>query len=92
MPRTPIKKGATTTKNGNGGTTKSTSQISLEEEAKEFRQKKKPESIPLTSREYLAGAFGAAILINTRGQAPWAEIKRSAYELADYMLEDDQLL
>ena len=90
MTTTPTGKGHTTSKNGNEDSTKPTTKTSLEKEAKQFTQKKKPKRLtPLTSRKYMAGMFGAALMINSRGQAPWSEIRRTAYELADYMLEDD---
>lgn len=90
MATTPTKKEPTASKNGNEGTTKATTKTSLEEEAKKFTQKKKPKRLsPLTSRKYFAGMFGAALMINSKGLAPWAEIRRTAYELADYMLEDE---
>jgi hypothetical protein len=37
----------------------------------------------------MAGMFGAALLINSKGLAPWSEIRRTAYEFADFMLEDE---
>ena len=62
----------------------------LENEAKKYTQKKRtPKTVkPLTSRRYLAGQALAGLLPNSKGrQMP--EIKRSAYEWADYMLDDD---
>ena len=62
----------------------------LEQEAKKYtRKKRNPDMIkPLTARRYLAGQALAGLLPNSKGrQMP--EIKRSAYEWADYMLDDD---
>jgi len=90
MARTRSRKTRTTTKSGNEDSLKPTSTTSLEDEAKNFKQKKETKRlVPLTSRRYMAGMFGAALLINSRGTAPWSEIKRTAYDLADYMLDDE---
>lgn len=64
----------------------------LELEAKEYRQKKKkplPKIKPLTSRRYLAGQALAGILASGQGAGRMSEVKREAYDWADYMLEDD---
>jgi len=44
---------------------------------------------PLTARRYLAGQALAGMLSNSRGALNMSEVKRSAYEWADFMLEDD---
>jgi|TARA_R110000744_G_scaffold64017_4_gene131640 hypothetical protein len=63
----------------------------LENEAKKYTQKKRtPKTVkPLTSRRYLAGQALAGLLPNSRGLTQMSEIKRAAYEWADYMLDDD---
>ena len=43
---------------------------------------------PLTARRYLAGQALAGILANSRGTLNMSELRRSAYEWADFMLED----
>ena len=64
--------------------------IKLEKEAKAFRKKQTPKSLkPLTSRRYLAGQALAGLLARGRGFVNKADMKREAYEWADYMLEDD---
>jgi hypothetical protein len=63
----------------------------LEQEAKKYtRKKRNPDMIkPLTARRYLAGQALAGILSGSRGALNMSEVKRSAYEWADFMLEDD---
>jgi len=65
---------------------------SLEEEAKSYRQKKiKPplKDKPLTSRRYLAGQAMAALISRSPSSMHKADLKREAYEWADFMLEED---
>jgi len=63
----------------------------LEQEAKKYtRKKRNPDMIkPLTARRYLAGQALAGILSGSRGALNMSEVKRSAYEWADFMLEGD---
>jgi hypothetical protein len=63
----------------------------LEQEAKKYtRKKRNPDMIkPLTARRYLAGQALAGILSSSRGALNMSEVKRSAYEWADFILEDD---
>ena len=63
----------------------------LEQEAKKYtRKKRNPDMIkPLTARRYLAGQALAGMLSNSRGALNMSEVKRSAYEWADFRLEDD---
>ena len=63
----------------------------LEQEAKKYtRKKRNPDMIkPLTARRYLAGQALAGMLSNSRGAVNMSEVRRSAYEWADFMLEDD---
>jgi hypothetical protein len=63
----------------------------LEQEAKKYtRKKRNPDMIkPLTARRYLAGQALAGILSNSRGALNMSEVRRSAYEWADFMLEDE---
>lgn len=66
--------------------------LNLEEEAKKYRQKnKKPptKTKPLTARRFMAGQAMAALLSRSSGHTHKADIKREAYEWADYMLDDD---
>ena len=62
----------------------------LETEAKKYVQSKRtPKDIkPLTARRYIAGQALAGLLVNSRG-SQMSEIKKSAYEWADYMLDDE---
>jgi hypothetical protein len=65
---------------------------SLEEEAKKYSQKKiKPplKAKPLTSRRYLAGQAMAALLSRSNSPMHKGDLKREAYEWADFMLEED---
>lgn len=63
----------------------------LEKEATEFVAKKKAQVKPkaMTSRIYLAGQAMSALLIRSQGLARKEDIKREAYEWADYMLSDE---
>ena len=63
----------------------------LEQEAKKYtRKKRNPDMIkPLTARRYLAGQALAGILSGSRGALNMSEVKRSAYEWADFMLDGD---
>lgn len=63
----------------------------LEQEAKKYtRKKRNPNMIkPLTARRYLAGQALAGILSSGRGALNMSEVKRSAYEWADFMLDED---
>jgi len=63
----------------------------LEQEAKKYtRKKRNPDMIkPLTARRYLAGQALAGMLSNSRGALTMSEVRRSAYEWADFMLEDE---
>ena len=66
---------------------------SLEEEAKNFRQKNiKPplKTKALTSRRFMAGQAMAALLSRSPGHVHRGDIKREAYDWADFMLEDDE--
>ena len=64
--------------------------IKLEKEAKAFRKKQTPKSLkPLTSRRYLAGQALAGLLARGKGFVNRADMKREAYEWADYMLENN---
>lgn len=66
------------------------SSASLEEEAKQYAAKKTPSRLkPLTSRRYLAGQALAGLLARSQGLVSMRELKREAYEWADYFLEDD---
>tara|TARA_R100000541_G_scaffold35556_1_gene43752 strand:+ start:1659 stop:1862 length:204 start_codon:yes stop_codon:yes gene_type:complete len=62
----------------------------LENEAKKYKAKKTNSKTlkPLTARRYLAGQALAGILANSRGTLNMSELRRSAYEWADFMLED----
>tara|TARA_R110000751_G_scaffold117753_7_gene218062 strand:+ start:580 stop:801 length:222 start_codon:yes stop_codon:yes gene_type:complete len=66
--------------------------IALAEEAKTYSRKKRTiKSIkPLTSRRYLAGQALSGILSSSKGQIQMNEVRRSAYEWADFMLETDE--
>jgi hypothetical protein len=64
--------------------------MKIEEEAKEFRAKKR-HSVPpkpMTSKIYLMGMAMNALLSRTSGPVRREEIKREAEEWADFMLED----
>ena len=66
--------------------------IALAEEAKTYSRKKRTTKSmkPLTSRRYLAGQALSGILSNSKGQIQMNEVRRSAYEWADFMLETDE--
>ena len=63
----------------------------LENEAKNYTKKKRNVKTmkPLTARRYLAGQALAGLLHNSKGLVQMVDIKKSAYEWADFMLEDD---
>lgn len=63
---------------------------SLEQEAKEYRSKRTPPAKPkpLTSRRYLAGMIACGLLARSQGFINKADLKREAFELADYLLEE----
>ena len=63
----------------------------LEQEAKKYtRKKRNPDMIkPLTARRYLAGQALAGLLSGSRGALNMSEVRRSAYEWADFMLDDN---
>lgn len=64
--------------------------VSLEDEAKAFRQRKKvTKPKPMTSRIYLMGAALTGLLARQQGPMRREEIKREAREWADYLLSDD---
>tara|TARA_R110000796_G_scaffold153112_2_gene269529 strand:+ start:1097 stop:1300 length:204 start_codon:yes stop_codon:yes gene_type:complete len=62
----------------------------LENEARKYKARKTNSKTlkPLTARRYLAGQALAGILANSRGTLNMSELRRSAYEWADFMLED----
>jgi hypothetical protein len=64
--------------------------MKLEEEAKEFKAKKR-HSVPpkpMTSRIYLIGMAMNALLTKSQGPVRRDDIKREAEEWADFLLED----
>ena len=65
--------------------------MKLEDEAKKFTKKKRTAKAmkPLTARRYLAGQALAGILSGSRGALNMSEVRRTAYEWADFMLEDE---
>jgi hypothetical protein len=67
------------------------SQKNLAEEAKKYTNKKRTAKTlkPLTARRYLAGQALAGILSGSRGALNMSEVKRTAYEWADFMLDDE---
>lgn len=82
---------------GNLGLTKHTIETSnvsekmkLEEEAKQFKAKKRYSGPPkpMTSRIYYIGMAMNALLSKSHGLVRKEEIKREAEEWADFMLED----
>ena len=63
---------------------------SIETEAKAFRKKLTPKQTKaLTTRRYLAGQALSGILSRGKGVVNMYEVRREAYEWADYMLEYD---
>lgn len=63
----------------------------LKNEAKKFRQTKtKTQPKAITARIYLAGQALAGLLSNVRGSPSMLDIKREAYDWADYMLDDEK--
>jgi len=64
--------------------------MKLEEEAKQFKAKKRYNGPPkpMTSRIYFIGMAMNALLSRSQGPVRKEEIKREAEEWADYMLED----
>jgi len=62
----------------------------LEDEAKEFRQKKSPppKPKPMTSRIYLTGQAMSGLLARSQGPVRMGDIKREAEAWADFMLKD----
>jgi len=93
LKETPTKRTRKTTGTTSSGTIKPTTQTStsLEKEAKEFRKKKSPpvKPKPMTSKIYLAGQAMSALLARSQGPVRREDIKREAYEWADYMLSDE---
>lgn len=93
MKETPTKKTRKTTGTGSSGTTKATTttlkKSSLEKEAEEYTKKKSPpvKPKPMTSRIYLAGQAMNALLSRSQGPVRREDIKREAYEWADFMLK-----
>jgi hypothetical protein len=43
----------------------------------------------MTSRIYLAGQAMAALIVKTNGSARMEDIRREAYEWAEFMLDDE---
>jgi hypothetical protein len=64
--------------------------MNLEEEARKFTAKKRNPTPPkpMTSRIYLAGQAMSALITKSNGMVRRDDIKREAYEWADFMLED----
>ena len=64
--------------------------MKLEEEAKEFKAKKRHsvQPKPMTSRIYLIGMAMNALLTKSQGPVRRDDIKREAEEWADFLLED----
>lgn len=64
--------------------------VKLEEEAKQFKAKKRYSGPPkpMTSRIYLMGMAMNALLSRSQGLVRRDEIKREAEDWADFMLED----
>ena len=63
---------------------------SIETEAKAFRKRLTPKQTKaLTTRRYLAGQALSGILSRGRGIVNMHEVRREAYEWADFMLEYD---
>lgn len=66
-------------------------QQTLAEEAKKYSKRKHTSKTmkPLTSRRYLAGQALCGILASARGSFRMEDVRRQAYEWADFMLDDD---
>jgi len=64
--------------------------MKLEEEAQQFKAKKRYNGPPkpMTSRIYLVGMAMNALLARSQGLVRREDIKREAEEWADFMLED----
>ena len=64
----------------------------LEAEAKAYQSLNKESAsrrtVTLNARRYLAGQAMAALIVKSHSGVRKADIKREAYEWADYMLED----
>lgn len=71
-------------------TSNGSEKMKLEEEAKQFKAKKRYSGPPkpMTSRVYYIGMAMNALLSRSQGMVRKEEIKREAEEWADYMLED----
>jgi len=91
--QTPTNQTPTDTETGNTASTKPTSQTStklnLESEAKQYRKRRQMKPKPMTSRIYLAGQAMAALIVKTNGSARMEDVRREAYEWAEFMLDDD---
>lgn len=91
--KTPTGKEQTATETGSSASTKPTSQtstkLSLENEAKQYRKRRQLKPKPMTSRIYLAGQAMAALIVKTNGSARMDDIRREAYEWAEFMLDDE---
>lgn len=72
------------------GTKTKSGATDIEQEAKKFvAKKRKPvPPKPLTSRIYLAGMAMSAMISKQTGSVRREDIKREAFEWADFMLED----
>ena len=70
--------------------TQKKTRVTLEEEAKTFKQKRNPPSKPkpMTSRVYLTGQALSGLLARTQGPVRMEDIKREAEAWADFMLKD----
>lgn len=86
------------TESGSSDSTKPTSTTSnelspmkLEEEARQFRARKKPPTPPkpMTSKIYLMGMAMNALIARSHGLVRKEDIKREAEEWAEYMLGED---
>ena len=63
---------------------------SIETEAKAFRKRLTPKQTKaLTTRRYLAGQALSGILSRGKGTVNMHEVRREAYEWADFMLDED---
>lgn len=98
MKEIPTKKAPRTTRTGSLDTTKDITKtlsesksVSLEQEAKDFKKRKSPPGRPnpMTSRIYLAGQAMNALLVRSQGSVRREDIKREAYEWADFMLSNE---